>query len=178
MSTKAKSISTILILGIIATAVFWWIHDEPRRDSLACLARLDTALHSGRRAELLRLLIMPAAVQSRTVPEQSEFLAKALNDEISPEGIAVLRQRGAYGPLQDLFPAEAEGWASQAGVRPDDCVAFKLERNGVRAEVVLLKPSKIEDQSLTGNSAFRIVRVNNVKQLAGPLTMSATENKP
>ncbi len=166
MSTKLKSLIALLVVVLIAATVYWWVHDAPRRESLASLARLDNALHSGSRAELLDLIVLPAAVQGRTAPEQSEFLVKALNDEISPEGLAVLRRRGEYGPLRKLFHAEAEAWATQAGVNPDECVAFKLDHNALRAEVVLVKPSTLHPQPSTGEAPYRIVRVNNVKQMA------------
>lgn len=166
MQLKLKLALVVGALLIAAAAVYWWHHDAPRRDSLATLARLDNALHSANRAELLDLIVLPAAVQGRTAPEQSEFLVKALNDEISPEGLAVLRKDGAFGPLKELFPAEAEAWARQARVNPDDCVAFKLERNGLRAEVVLERIAEFEARNAKGRPGYRVVRLNNVKQLA------------
>ena len=102
---------------------------------------------------------MPEALRSRTAPEQLEFIRKSLQDEISLEGFDVLKKHATYGPLNQLFPAEAAAWAKQAGVNPDDCVAFKLEQNGLKSEVVLV----LENQSL------KIVRCNNVKQLAAKL---------
>ncbi len=57
-----------------------------------------------------------------------EFLTKALRDEISAEGIGALKKDGAFGPLRKMFPTEAETWANQAGVKAEDCVAFKMER--------------------------------------------------
>jgi hypothetical protein len=166
MSTKVKSLIAFLVVAIIAAAVCRWGHNAARRQSLVTLTRLDNALHSANRAELLDLIVLPAAVRDRTAPEQSEFLAKALNDEISPAGLAALKQHGAYGPLKKLFPAEAERWARQAGVNPDDCVAFKLDRSGLRAEVVLAKRSTLNPQHPTGEAPYRIVRLNNVKQMA------------
>ncbi len=177
MSTKLKSGITLLVAAFIATAVYWWFHEAPRRQSLASLTRLDTALHSTNRAELLELVIIPASVQSRSAPEQSEFLAKALNNEISGQGLAELRKAGDYGSLKKIFPTEAEAWSRLAGVHPDDCVAFKLERNGIRAEVVLLKPSNYETDLTHGKAPYRIVRVNNVKQMAD-LKSSTTERTP
>jgi hypothetical protein len=179
MSTRAKlGIATLVVTLLGITFYSWWIHGAPRRQSLASLTRLDRALESGNRPELVDLLIVPAAVRDRTVPEQSEFLAKALADEIAPAGLAVLRKHGAYGPLKKLFPVEAEAWANQAGVRADDCVAFRLERRGLRAEVVLLRPSDFESEVTRGQAPFRIVRVNNVKQMAEPATHSTTETNP
>ena len=119
--------------------------------------RLDTALRTGNSADLLSTICLPAAIQGRTAPEQAQFLTKALADEISPEGLTVLQREGSFGPLTNLFSAEAEKWANQAGAKPEDCVAFKMERTGIRAEVVLLRAGK----------TFRIVRCNNVKQMAG-----------
>ena len=61
-----------------------------------------------------------------------------------------------FGGLSDVFPIEAAGWAEQAGVKPADCLGFKLERNGIRAEVVLVREG----------ASYRVVRCNNVKQMA------------
>jgi hypothetical protein len=177
MKTKLTSTFALVLVALIAASLYWWIHDAPRRESLNSLTRLDTALHSANRAELLNLLVMPAAVRDRTAPEQSEFLTKALNDEISPEGLTILRKHGDYGSLREVFPAEAETWANQAGVDLDECVAFRLERNGLRAEVVLLKPSTLNVQPSTGEAPYRIVRVNNVKQMADS-NLSTTETNP
>ncbi|MBE0543657.1 MAG: hypothetical protein IH623_20115 [Verrucomicrobia bacterium] len=166
MSTKQQSLTALLVIALLVAVLSRRMQDAPRRESLAALTRLEMALHSGSRVELAGLLVMPTAIRDHTAPEQSEFLAKALNDEISPEGLAVLKQQGDYGPLKKLFPAEAEAWATQAGVHPDDCVAFKLDRNGLRAEVVLDKPSILNSATTTAKPGYRIVRVNNVKQMA------------
>lgn len=166
MKTKLTSLGIIVLVAVLLAAAWWRVHDAPRRQSLVSLARLDHALHSASRAELLDLVAIPAAVRGRTAPEQSEFLIKALNDEISPAGLAALKQHGTYGPLRKLFPAEAERWARQAGVNPDQCVAFKLERNGLRAEVVLAKPSTLDPQPANREAPYRIVRLNNVMQMA------------
>lgn len=171
VSYKSKLGIVLLVIACIATAVLWWRHDAPRRDSLTALTRVETALNSGNRAELLTLVVIPAAVRDRTAPEQSEFLAEALNDEISPEGLAELKQRGAFGPLQKLFPAEAEAWTKQAGVNPDNCVAFKLERHGIRTEVVLVRPS-------ARDAPYRVLRLNNVRPLADSAALSTTEKQP
>ena len=163
-----------------------WKAGEPRRSAVRTLAQLDTALRTGNSPDLLKLICTPAAIQGRTVPEQAKFLTKALAEEISPEGLAVLRREGVFGPLTNLFPAEANNWTGQAGVRPEDCVAFKLERNGLRAEVVLVREQEVggqrtedgrqttEDRSQKPDDRgqperhYRIVRLNNVKQLAVP----------
>lgn len=174
MSTKVKLSTVFLVAAFIGGAAYWWwVHDAPRRQSLDSLTRLDAGLHSANRTDLLQLLVIPAAVQGRTKSEQSEFLVKALTDEISPEGLAVLRKHGDYGPLRKLFPAEAEAWAKSAGVIADDCVAFKLERNGLRAEVILLNPSRSKAHPSASPPTYRVVRINNLRQLADPNLLTA-----
>ncbi len=71
MKAKLYLIFGFLLLAFLGGACWWWNQGAPRRESLASLARLDTALHSANRAELLDLLVLPAAVQGRTAPEQS-----------------------------------------------------------------------------------------------------------
>lgn len=156
---KAARILGVLALVLVVAVVVWlrWKGAEPRRLAIRTLGQLDAALHTGNSPDLLKLICTPAAIQDRTTPEQAEFLTKALSDEISPEGLAVLQRDGAFGSLTNIFPAEAEKWARQAGAKAEDCVAFKMERAGIRAEVVLLREGQ----------AFRIVRCNNVKQIAG-----------
>ncbi len=158
-----KVFAVVLLMALAGLLWRKWNQGAPRRDSLATLQTFCTAVNSNQRAELLTMVAMPQAVQGRTAPEQAEFLSKALQDEISPEGLAVLRRDGQFGSLTNLFPHEAAQWASQAGVKPEDCVAFKLERNGTRAEVVLALDSPLPNP----HPLFRIVRCNNVKQMAG-----------
>jgi hypothetical protein len=164
---KMWRVSGLLVLLLIAAGSVWlgWEAGAPRRASVAALQHFNSALSTGNSADLLNAVVMPVAIQGRTAPEQAEFLTKALRDEISAEGLAVLQREGAFGPLTSIFPAEAERWATQAGVKPEDCVAFKLKRNGLRAEVVLARPSTLNAQPST---AFELVRCNNVKQLAAP----------
>jgi hypothetical protein len=158
-----RTIAVGALLLIIAGG-FWlrWKAGEPRRFALQTLGQLDAALRTGNSADLLKLICTPAAIQGRTAPEQAQFLTKALADEISPEGLVVLQRQGTFGPLTNVFPAEAEKWAKQAGVRAEDCVAFKLERRGLCAEVVLAQDSALR----TPHSPSRIVRCNHVRQMA------------
>ena len=146
------------MLLVLVVAFLWirWRQDEPRRISLNTLQTLAHALDAGQADTLLGSLELPQALLDRTPPEQVEFITKALRDEISPEGIIALKRNGAFGPLKQLFPTDAEAWAKQAGVSPAECVAFRLEKNGLLAEVVLHMQEK----------TCRIVRCNNVKQMA------------
>ena len=43
-----------------------------------------------------------------------------------------------------------------AGVEVDNCVAFRMERGGIRAEVVLA----------SAKNSYRVVRCDNVRQMA------------
>ena len=165
---RSIQVGAIAVIALAIGFLIWkWKQDEPRRISIEAIQRLDTALRSADSTSLLEAIVLPAALQSRTSAEQVEFVRKALVDELSPEGLAVLRKKGRFGPLKELFPQEAQAWATQAGMEPEDCVAFKLERNGQRCEVVLAKPSTLNTPPSAREGSYRIVRCNNVKQLAG-----------
>ena len=163
MKCGAK-IGVPVLLVLVVAGLLWhrWEQDRPRRISLESLRTFARALDSNQPEALLDSLQLSESLQGRTVAEQAEFARKALQDEISDRGIQALERDGTFGPLQKIFPAEAETWSKQAGVKAEDCVAFKMERNGLRAEVVLFKDSALR----IPNSALRIVRCNNVKQLA------------
>ena len=128
----------------------------PREKAAAALDRLDGALKSADGKALLDTLAVPAAVRERTTAEQNEFVRKALADELSAEGIRVLAREGQFGPLAVVFSNEAERWAGAAGVSVAECVAFRLAKNGVVAEV-----------AVATNGTPRVIRCNNVKQMAG-----------
>ena len=148
------SVAAILIVG---GSVFIWRNGQPRRESLAVVVKLSSALTGSRGSELLDAVLLPDAIRDKTVAEQQGFLTKVLTDEISPEGVRNLRQHAEFGPLKSIFPDEAGGWCATAGVLAVDCVAFKMERAGIRAEVVLVREG----------TTYRVVRCNNVKQMAG-----------
>lgn len=152
-----------LVVAAIATffvavgaICFIWLHGQPRRAAVGAVAQFAQALQSQNGAALLDSVLMPSAIQTRTPAEQTEFLVKALADEISPEGVASLKAHAEFGPAKILFPIDCLRWCQQAGVNVDDCVAFKMERAGIRAEVVLARDG----------ATYRIVRCNNVKQMA------------
>lgn len=162
MNTRRPVALLILLVVGAGVATYCWKQGEPRRNSIQTLRQFDRVLSFGGGAPLLDLILQPTALQGRTLAEQSEFLVKALRDEISVEGLAVLQRDGDYGSLTNIFPAEAKTWSNQAGVNAEDCVALKLERNGLRAEVVLVRIADSNNQIAN----LRIVRCNNVKQLA------------
>ncbi len=78
-------------------------------------------------------------MRDRTDAEKVQFLQKALSDEISEPGLLALRRHGRFSPLDEIFPREGTNWAAQAGVNSTDCLAFRMEREGIRAEVVLVR---------------------------------------
>lgn len=166
----------LVLLGIVIAFFAWrWRQDEPRRLCLVSLQQLAASLHSGNSSALLDLIVQPAALRGRTPAEQTEFLTKALREEISAEGLAVLKRDGQFGSLTNVFPAEAETWTKQAGAKPEDCVAFKLERNGLRAEVVLTTDGR---PATSGKrSSYRIVRCNNVKQMTWTSPSDPSSNR-
>ena len=133
-----------------------WQKGQPRREALAALTRLEMALTGASPDALLKTVRLPSATRQKTETEQVDFLRRALGEEISGEGLRILKQQAQFGPLLSLFPDEGPRWASQAEVNPQECVAFKVERVGLRTEVVLHVDGK----------DHRLVRCNNVKQLA------------
>ena len=151
-----------LVVGIIATVlavsavVLFWQHNQTRQTALHSLSRLASALADSHNSDLLDFVLMPVAVRSQTPAEQHEFVAKALSDEISSEGILALKHHAEFGLAKSVFPDEYANWCQQADVNADDCVAFKMERGGIRAEVLLVHDGQ----------TYRVVRCNNVKQMA------------
>ena len=141
---------------VVGAAVLLWQHGQPRRVASETLSRLATCLANPRSSELLDIVLMPAALNAQTPAEQQQFVAQALHDEISPEGVLALKRHAEFGDLKAVFPKEAAAWCRQAGVNADDCVAFKMEHDGIRAEVVLVREGQ----------TYRVVRCNNVKQMA------------
>ena len=154
----ATVVLSVLVIGGAFFAMGRYRHDEPRRNALAVISDLERALKSAELSKITSLVELPPVEAARSREDQSQWLAEVLRDEISVSGLAELRQRAEFGPLADIFPLEAKCWAESAHVPVQNCVAFRMERNGIRAEVVL-------HQTPTG---FRVLRCNNVKQMASP----------
>jgi len=157
MKNRGFRIIFFVAIGLVVGAAFLlWQHGQPRRQAVLAVSKLADNLANSRGAELLDTILIPVAIQSRTPSEQEQFLTKALADEISPAGVEALKRHAEFGPLKTIFPNEAPVWCSQAGVNVDDCVAFKMERAGIRAEVVMLHEGQ----------TYRLVRCTNVRQMA------------
>lgn len=151
-----------MVVGIVATVlavssgILFWQHGQPRRVALQEVSKLADNLANQHGSELLETIVMPAAIRSQTPAEQQEFLTKALAEEISPEGVLALKHHAQFGLAKSIFPDEYANWCQQAGVDADNCVAFKMERAGIRAEILLVREGQ----------TYRVVRCNNVKQMA------------
>ena len=153
-SWKISAVALLVIAGSLLCLL--WKQGEPRRDSIKTLNVFSHALVSEDSAVLLDKIVLPRAFQGDTISEQSEFLIKALHDEISPGGVLAIKRHAAFGSLEKIFPDETAAWCKQANVNPDNCVAFKMEHAGIRAEVVLVREGNV----------YRVLRCNNVKQMA------------
>ena len=138
MRTRTITLGLVSAATVLAVWVIWK-HREPRRNSIHALECLETSLNSYKADALVADVVIPPALSQRTISEQAEFIRKALRDEVSPAGIAELNKGAAFGPLREIFPAQADRWSQQAGVNVDDCVAFRLERSGVQAQVVIYR---------------------------------------
>ena len=136
--------------------VLIWQKGKSRRAALQSVSQLASNLMNPNSSKLLDTIVIPAVVSDRTPAEQREFIVKALADEISSEGVQALKQHAEFGPVKSVFPNDYSKWCEQVGAKPDDCVAFKMEHAGILAEVVLLHEG----------DAYRIIRCNNVKQMA------------
>jgi hypothetical protein len=145
------------LLFLVGFGLFFFFsrHNSPRKLSLTVLNQLNDSLNASDPAEILKFIIPSEALSGRSPNEQATFARKALAEELSDEGLKALSKVGQFGPLLNLFPQEGPAWAKQAGVKPEDCVAFKAEREGIRTEVVLHGTT----------NGYLIVRCNNVRQL-------------
>lgn len=148
--------------ALLICGAFFALHryrlDEPRRDALAVVSEIDRALTSSDISKSLPLLELPAAAAARSPDDQAQWIADVLRDEVSSAGLEELRRHARFGPLAEVFPKEGRSWAESAHLSVESCVAFRMERGGIRAEVVL-------HQTPDG---LRVLRCNNVKQMAPP----------
>lgn len=161
-----KSKTTIVLIAFaVATACVTlflarqrWQAKAPRRAAAeyahGFVQRLSAADGTG--GGLHNMVALPAVYDQRTTQEQDDFIRRALKDEISEDGLRVLVEIGEFGPLREMFPAEAEAWTKPHGINPGECVAFRASKDSLPAELVLH----------VTQSGYRIVRCNNIRQLA------------
>lgn len=144
----------ILVLFVIRSE-FFRQRDPAEWNALAVTGQAVTAIMESDHEQLLRTIVAPSHLARFTDAEVADFLGKALSDEVSPEGLEVMRREAQFGRLTELFPEEGPRWAQSAGVRVEDCVAFRLEKLGVVAEI-----------GIVTSPAARVIRLNNVRQIA------------
>lgn len=120
--------------------------------SIRVMGRLADALGRGDATAMMQLVVLPPSLGKLTEPEQQRFVREALREEVTPEGLKLLTEKGQFGPAMRIFPAEIGRWAAASGVNPTNCIAWRMGEAPLRAEVVL-SPAK---------PPFRIVRCNNV----------------
>lgn len=158
---KGRVWLVLLIVALLACAVLVWRSPWFKRRPMAEWRALDVsaalveAVAGGTGTGVTSLVVLPAGLADHSVQEKSDFILRALRDEVSVEGLAVMRREATFGSLAKVFPEDAQIWSSSSGVRADDCVAFRLEKNGIRAEIALVT-----------NPTYRVIRVNNVRQMA------------
>ena len=150
----------LVLAGVAYAAIFIWKgqlkENAPEREAASYASRFMEVATGAAEGALRDFTILPAAIASRTPQEQEDFVRKALRDEISEGGLAILVEEGTFGPLAEVFPEDFEKWATALNVDPTACVAFRLDKGAIRAELVLRKDG----------TYYRIVRCNNVAQLA------------
>lgn len=151
-------ISVLLVIIGLAAMAFRWSREAPRRNALDSLVHLNALVAGASQGTVSDVVVFPDLMKEKSREQASRWLRDVLRDELSPEGVAALRKEGDFGKLTDLFPEHALSWAKAAGAAPDECLALRMDRAGVTAEVVLVP----------GPHGFRISRCNNVKQMASP----------
>lgn len=152
----ALRLAAVAVLALAWFAIDRYQSNAPRREASRALTILQSALAGRDTASALAQVEIPAAIAGKPPAEQQRWLGEVLQDEISAEGLAALAGEGRFGPVTEVFPDEARGWADGASVPVEECVAFRMERDGIRAEVVLHRTP----------AGLRVIRCNNVKQMA------------
>lgn len=120
---------------------------------------LAQALTSGNSQVIGQCLVSPPHLAEANPAERQRLVLDLLESEISPEGLVVLLEEGQFGKLRDVFPSQADAWTRPYAVSPEDCVAFRLQRDLLTAELVLLR---------LADGSFRVLRCNDIRQLANP----------
>jgi len=158
MKVKARTswilLSSAVACGVILVAAFLARQSGVlEQQALATLSELERAVIEGNAELLAQIVLPPATVRGRSRVEGDRLLLEILSGEVTAEGVELLRRRGQWGPLLDVFPEEAEKWTDPVGIDPALCVAFRLDGSESRAEVVMVNQ---EDR-------MRVLRCNDVR---------------
>lgn len=100
------------------------------------LTELAKSLEAGDTKTAAQYVKIPEGAPADKVDEE---LKKTLErKEISSAGVALLVEKGKFGPAKEIFADRAEGWAKKSGVPVEQCWAFSLDP----AEAVLFWDGK------------------------------------
>lgn len=150
-------VAVVLVVGLAALVVHRQASSE-RRQAARLLGRVVDSLAARSSDALLELMVVPQVVAGKSTAEQAQWLRDVLREEVTAEGVAALRSKGKFGRLPEVFPESSSRWTEDSGVRPEDCLAWRMERGGITAEVVYASSPQ----------GFRFLRINNVAQMADP----------
>jgi hypothetical protein len=153
------SLTALFLLAAGMSAAWWYWNSQKsspdRAATLDVLQRLDVSLKDAN-GDPADWIMPPTVAEGKSPAEYDRWIREVLYEEISPEGLAVLKEEARFGPLLDLFPEQAEAWTSPYSIPAAECLAFRMERSGITAEVVVA-PYK---------GSYKIIRCNNIKQMA------------
>jgi ethanolamine utilization microcompartment shell protein EutL len=98
----------------------------PTKEAVVGLLRdLVAALESGNHAKATEYFqLFPGMSRAQAKEAVGTLLDKR---EVSAAGVAILAEKGRFGPLLDVVPDRGEAWAKKAGVDPAKCVALVHE---------------------------------------------------
>jgi len=136
-----------------------------RKDADKILYNLSHQIAESDQEMILKSVLVPKSMESRTPQEQGNLLIRNLKGEVSYEGIQLLLAKGKFGPLIEIFPQKGPKWARTAGVDSEQCVAYRLDKDNATAEVVFVKE----------NDQYKIVRCNDVKRVADMIKQEEKE---
>jgi hypothetical protein len=153
--TTLICLAVAMFLLVAASALVWLQGTSPRSQAICTAFEFATAVQKDSFGSLEHLVYLPSVVSEQSGDERIRFLREVLSNEVSVAGIKALRTNGQFGPLRMIFPEQADRWAKLFQINAEDCVAFKMQRNGITAQLVLVKQK----------NEFRILRCNNVKQM-------------
>ncbi|MDB6005879.1 MAG: hypothetical protein JWR15_2866 [Prosthecobacter sp.] len=136
----------------------WFLVRRSQRNHAASAGNQLGETIQRRDLEGMRSLVQaPAFLNDRSQPERDLLTLNLLEGEVSPEGLAILTKDGDFGPLRSIFPSEAESWSKALAVNAEECVAFRLQKGGFTAELVLHRQA---------DDTYRVLRCNDIRQLA------------
>jgi hypothetical protein len=157
----------VLILATIglAVAAFFALHERilhlqsSRMRAASAAYQLSEAIHRQDGKNTRGFMVAPPVFADHSQVEKGLLTLELLNNEVSAEGLDILANEGEFGPLNTLFPDQASAWLQPYGLSSDACVAFRLKRGQLTAELVLHRQP---------NGSYKVIRANDIRQLAEP----------